>query len=180
MLPGRLQRPGALHILEIGFGTGLNVLLTAIEAEKNGTSIYYLALEPYPLSNEQILSFNYCELLNRKDLHDDFIKIHHCEWNKSIALTENLLLHKSNFTLQTFEHTTQFDLIYFDAFSPAVQPELWTQEVFEKLYGRMKPGGILVTYCSKADVRRKMQAAGFSVEKTPGPWGKREMLRARK
>ena len=172
--------PKRLNLLEIGFGTGLNALLTTIEAEKTETSIYYAALEPYPLSNEEVHSLNYCQLLVRKDLQEDFIKMHQCEWNKSIVVTENLLLHKSNFTLQTFEHTTQFDLIYFDAFAPAVQPELWTKEIFEKLYGMMAAGGILVTYCSKGDVRRAMLAAGFHVEKIPGPKGKREMVRARK
>lgn len=167
-----------LNLLEIGFGTGLNTLLTAIEAEKIGTSIYYVGIEPYPLSNEEVCSLNYCALLGRKDLQDDFIKMHQCEWNKSIAVTGNLLIYKSNQKLQSFEENKKFDLIYFDAFAPNAQPELWTKEVFEKLYGMMAAGGILVTYCSKGDVRRAMQAAGFSVEKIPGPPHKREMLRA--
>lgn len=169
-----------LSILEIGFGTGLNALLTAIEAEKTGKSIYYAALEPSPLNNDEILSLNYCELLGRLDLQKDFIKMHDCKWNKGIAVTENLLIYKSNNTLQTFEHATQFHLIYFDAFAPSAQPELWTLEVFRKLYNLLLTDGVLVTYCSKGDVRRTMQAEGFAVEKIPGPPGKREMLRAMK
>ncbi len=165
-------------ILEVGFGTGLNALLTAIEAEKTGSSIYYVALEPYPLGAEEILSLNYCKQLNRKDLQDDFIRMHQCEWNKSIAVTENLLLHKSKYMLQSFEHITKFDLIYFDAFAPAAQPELWTKDVFDKMFSLLAPGGVLVTYCSKGEVRRNMMAAGFKVEKLPGPQQKREMLRA--
>jgi len=158
----------------------LNTLLTAIEAEKLEKSIYYVALEPYPLSVEEALPLNYCELLGRKDLQDDFIRMHQCEWNKSLVVTENVLLHKSNYTLQTFQHATKFDLIYFDAFAPGAQPELWTKEIFDKLYSMMSKNGILVTYCSKGDVRRAMQAAGFIVEKLPGPPGKREMVRAMK
>jgi tRNA U34 5-methylaminomethyl-2-thiouridine-forming methyltransferase MnmC len=165
-------------ILEVGFGTGLNALLTAIEAEKTETSIYYVALEPYPLGDEEILSLNYCKQLNRKDLQDDFIRMHQCEWNKSIAVTENLLLHKSKYMLQSFAHITIFDLIYFDVFAPAAQPELWTKEVFDKMFALLAPGGVLVTYCSKGEVRRNMMAAGFKVEKLPGPPQKREMLRA--
>lgn len=172
--------PEQLNILEIGFGTGLNALLTLIEAEKTKQSIYYVALEPYPLNEKEVHLLNYCELLRRKDLQEDFIKMHQCEWNKSIVVTENFLMHKSNYTLQTFEHKTKFDLIYFDAFGPAAQPELWTKDVFEKLYRMMANEGILVTYCSKGDVKRNMQAAGFTIEKIPGPKGKREMLRARK
>lgn len=167
-------------ILEVGFGTGLNALLTAIEAEKTKQSTYYLALEPNPIGEKEFLLLNYCELLERKDLQEDFIRMHQCEWNKSLPVTEELLMHKSNCTLQTFEHKTRFDLIYFDAFAPNAQPELWTKDIFEKLFKMLIPGGILVTYCSKGDVRRAMMAAGFEAEKLPGPPRKREMLRARK
>lgn len=167
-----------ISILEVGFGTGLNALLTAIEVEGTETSIYYVALEPFPLGIEQANSLNFCEQLQRNDLADDFIKMHNCEWNKSIALTENVLLHKSNATLQKFEHATKFNLIYYDAFAPLAQPELWTKETFENLFPLLKPNGILVTYCSKGDVRRAMIAAGFDIKKLSGPPGKREMIRA--
>lgn len=177
---GLLQRPEPLSILEVGFGTGLNALLTAIEAEQTNTSIYYAALEPFPVNIQQAGLLNYCSLLNRNDLQEVFIRMHQCEWNINFAVTENFLLHKSDKPLQTFTHTTPFNIIYFDAFAPSAQPELWTKKVFGQLYTLMTPGGILVTYCSKGEVRRAMRAAGFTVEKIPGPKGKREMVRAAK
>lgn len=167
-----------ISILEVGFGTGLNALLTAIEIENSETNVYYVALEAFPISAEEADTLNYCEQLKRKDLQEDFIRMHKCEWNKSLAVTENVLMHKSNTTLQGFEHKTAFDIIYYDAFAPSSQPELWTKEIFQKLFNLLKPNGVLVTYCSKGDVRRAMIAAGFSVKKLPGPPGKREILRA--
>jgi tRNA U34 5-methylaminomethyl-2-thiouridine-forming methyltransferase MnmC len=175
-----LKGTGPINILEIGLGTGLNVLLTATAAAKLKRSIYYVALEPYPLSSAEVHLLNYCELLNREDLNEMYRLMHSCEMNKSIALTEDLLLHKSESSLQIFASGTKFNLIYFDAFAPAAQPELWTKEIFEKLYSLLTEGGILVTYCSKSDVQRAMKTAGFSVEKIPGPRGKREMIRAMK
>jgi tRNA U34 5-methylaminomethyl-2-thiouridine-forming methyltransferase MnmC len=175
-----LQGTCPINILEVGFGTGLNVLLTVIAAEKEKRSVYYAAVEPYPLNTAEVQPLNYCELLNRNDLNELFMLMHACEWNKSIALTENLLLHKSGNSLALFTHETKFNLIYFDAFAPNAQPELWTKEIFEKLYDLLTEGGILVTYCSKGDVQRAMKAAGFMIEKIPGPPGKREMIRAAK
>ena len=172
--------PERIDILEVGFGTGLNALLTANELERTGASVYYVALDAFPISVEEAQSLNYCEQLDRKDLQEDFIRMHECGWNKSIAVTENVLMHKSNSTLQKFESETKFDLIYYDAFAPAAQPELWTEEIFQKLFLLLNQNGVLVTYCSKGDVRRAMAAAGFTVKKLPGPPGKREMLRATK
>jgi tRNA U34 5-methylaminomethyl-2-thiouridine-forming methyltransferase MnmC len=174
------QTAKQICILEVGFGTGLNTLLTAIEVEGTETTIYYVALEPFPISVEEANSLNYCEQLRRNDLEEDFIRMHNCVWNKTVAVTENILLHKSNDTLQIFDHETKFDLIYYDAFAPNAQPELWIKEIFEKLFHLLKTNGILVTYCSKGDVRRAMTAAGFDVKKLPGAPGKREMLRALK
>lgn len=176
-LLGRFENE-QIWILEIGFGTGLNALLSAVEVEGSKTNVYYVALEPFPITTEEVQSLNYFGLLDRNDLQEDFERIHDCEWNKSIAFTENVLMHKSGCTLQTFEHGPGFDLIYYDAFAPAAQPELWTKEIFQKLFFLLKPNGVLVTYCSKGDVRRAMIAAGFIVKKLPGPPGKREMLRA--
>lgn len=167
-----------IGILEVGFGTGLNALLTAIEIEKLDKTVYYVALEPSPISDEEAQSLNYCEQLDRKDLQEDFRRMHDCAWNKGHVFTKNGLMHKSKSTLQEFEHTPGFDLIYYDAFAPAAQPELWTKEIFQKLFFLLKPNSILVTYCSKGDVRRAMMAAGFTVKKMPGPPGKREILRA--
>lgn len=173
-----LVKPGTLSVLEVGFGTGLNALLTLIEAEKNDHAVYYVALEPFPLTSEEVRILNYCELLEHKELHNAFLSMHECGWNKGMVVSDNLFLHKSNYSLLDFVHAACFNLVYFDAFAPSVQPGLWTQEVFEKLFAMMLPGAALVTYCSKGDVRRAMQAAGFNIEKLAGPQGKREMLRA--
>lgn len=169
-----------ISLLEVGFGTGLNALLTAIEVERSEATVYYVALEPFPFTVEKARSLNYCEQLGRNDLEEDFNRMHQSGWNKSVVVTENILLHKANVTLETFDHATKFDLIYYDAFAPSAQPELWTKEVFEKLFAMLKKNGLLVTYCAKGDVRRAMMAAGFIVKKLPGPPGKREMLRAEK
>jgi len=175
-----LQQSEPCRILEMGFGTGLNALLTLIEAEKTGKIIHYETMELYPLREEEARSLNYCRQLNRPDLQQAFEKMHSCNWEREIVISNNFTLKKS--ASSPINHLTNhlINLIYFDAFAPAAQPELWTKEVFEKLYSMMKPGGTLVTYCSKGNVRRAMQSAGFAVEKIPGPPGKREMLRGRK
>lgn len=185
------QHPGQqpLHILEMGLGTGLNALLTAMEAAKYRLPIHYTALELYPLSVEQASTLNYCSQLDQHAWQPVFEQLHTCSWEEDQVLTPYFTLHKTKTDL-VFYSTNQsrmpsglrfaplINLVYFDAFAPSAQPELWTKEVFEKLYGLLRPGGLLVTYCSKGDVRRAMQAAGFAIEKIPGPPGKREMVRA--
>ena len=121
---------------------------------------------------------NYCKQLGREELQPIFEQLHSCEWEKKVNITENFGFNKSRTNLLNLETSETFELIYFDAFAPNVQPELWTNGIFEKMFAMLEPGGILVTYCSKGDVRRAMQAAGFIVEKLPGPRGKREMTRA--
>ena len=172
--------PGTVRILEIGLGTGLNLLLTRIAALETGSTIHYLALEPYPLTGSEWKKLNYCASLNREELQPFFERIHHCGWEAEQALEPDFFLYKTKCSLLDFTTDQRFDLVYFDAFAPNAQPELWTRPVFEKLYERLLAGGSLVTYCSKGDVRRAMQAAGFIVEKIPGPPRKREMVRARK
>lgn len=165
-------------VFEMGFGTGLSALLTLIEAEREQRKIHYTTVELFPLQEAETTLLNYCEQLQRKDLKPVFQQLHQCDWEKDISITPFFTLHKKKedlFNLSTFQPV---NLIYYDAFAPSAQPELWTKEAFEKIYNILLPGGILVTYCSKSDVRRAMQAAGFTVEKIPGPWGKREMVRA--
>lgn len=174
----KLAPPEQIKIFEVGFGTGLNALLTLIEAEKTKTKVYYGAIEPYPLHDEEIKILNYCRHLDRKDLQPIFERLHNCEWEKEIVFTEYFTLLKRNHSLLNLEPVKPFQLIYFDAFAPNAQPEVWKQEIFDKMYAMLQPGGVLVTYCSKGDVRRAMIAAGFKVEKLPGPPRKREMLRA--
>jgi len=166
-----------LNILEIGFGTGLNALLTFIESGKTKQIIHYTAIELFPLEEIEIISLNYCEQLDRQDLLPTFAQMHKCKWEQDIKLSETFYIHKTKQDLQGYKTTDLQDLIYFDAFAPSSQPEVWTKEIFDKMYSILNTNGILVTYCSKSDVRKNMVAAGFEVEKLKGPQGKREMIR---
>jgi len=166
-----------IRIFEMGFGTGLNAFLTAIKAIETSREIHYTAVETSPLSVEEITFLNYSDTLGNKEL---FQKLHETNWNEVKLISDFFTLGKYQATLAGFTTDQSFDLIYFDAFAPSAQPELWTREIFEKLFHQMALGGVLVTYCSKGDVRRAMIAAGFTVKKLPGPPGKREMLRAEK
>lgn len=177
---GRLERPGGLRIFEMGFGTGLNALLTIIESEKQNLKIYYESIELYPLTDEEVKLLNYCSILGRDDLQKTFEWVHLCEWDEEIAIRPDFSFLKRRNNLLNFETSETFDLIYFDAFGPNVQPELWTQQIFEKMFLISRPGGILTTYSSKGTIRRAMQSAGFRVEKLVGPPGKREIVRALK
>ena len=165
-------------IFDMGFGTGLNALLTLVEAEKDQQKIHYTTVELFPLQEDEITLLNYCELLHREDLKPVFQQLHQCEWEKDISITPFFTIKKIRIDLFNLSIYQPVNLIYYDAFAPSAQPELWTKEVFEKLYNMLLPGGILVTYCSKSEVRRAMQSAGFIVEKISGPRGKREMVRA--
>lgn len=170
-----------INILEIGLGTGLNVFLTFIENIHLHKQINYTVLEAFPVQEVVFLQLNYPELLLHPDKKEEFFKIHHSDWEKEIEIAADFHFIKHKEKLEVINlPANKFDVIYFDAFSPSAQPELWTTEIFTKMFGSMASGGILVTYCAKGDVRRNMQAAGFLVEKLPGPLGKREMLRARK
>ena len=176
----RSERQDPLRILEIGLGTGLNVLLTMIESRKIRERISYTAIEPFPLTDTEFRQLNYCMQLEKQELQPLFEELHSCEWEKDIQIIPGFTVHKIMAGLVNFSTNQFFNLIYFDAFAPGAQPELWTKEIFEKLFSMMAFNGILVTYCSKGEVRRAMLAAGFSVEKLAGPRGKREMIRARK
>jgi tRNA U34 5-methylaminomethyl-2-thiouridine-forming methyltransferase MnmC len=171
--PGR----NPLTILEIGFGTGLNALLSLQEAVRNKQLIQYTAVELFPLTQAEFSQLNYGALLA---MREEFLQIHISPWSKPVNLNPFFSLDKRNISLLNLSGIDPVNLIYFDAFSPTHQPELWTQAIFENLYRLLLPGGVMVTYCSKSEIRRNMVAAGFKVEKIPGPYGKREMVRARK
>jgi tRNA U34 5-methylaminomethyl-2-thiouridine-forming methyltransferase MnmC len=166
-----------IHVLELGFGTGLNALLTLQEARQQQQAVLYTAIELFPLSPEEMVQLNYGQLLQDQP---GFLAIHQANWEEAIALDPYFTLKKHQSSLLTLEGVNDVTCIYFDAFSPTYQPELWTETVFQQLYNLLLPGGILVTYCSKSVVRKAMATTGFRVEKIPGPWGKREMVRARK
>ena len=168
----------SLHILEIGFGTGLNALLTLMHAEKSSVNLLYEGVEAYPVSSEELAQLNYLEAADAQVFEAVFEKMHQTPWEQTETITEAFQLKKRKQTFETLEDQDQHDLIYFDAFGARVQPELWEEPIFEKMYCALKAGGVLVTYAAKGSVRRAMQAVGFKVERLPGPPGKREMLRA--
>jgi tRNA U34 5-methylaminomethyl-2-thiouridine-forming methyltransferase MnmC len=168
-----------MNILEIGFGTGLNAWLTAVEAEKSNLKIHYTSYELYPLADE-IIALNYPKEYG-KEHAELFTQLHQSEWGKTVQLTSHFSLKKIKGDITKASIDSGFDLIYYDAFAPTKQPEMWTEDIFKKMFDSLSVNGILVTYCAKGDVRRTMQKVGFSVEKLPGPpSGKREMLRGRK
>lgn len=167
-------RPDLIRIFEMGFGSGLNTFLTAIEAANKKVNVFYVAVEQFPLSTEETLSLNYSETLGHKEWFD---ALHESKWNEDKIINKYFTLRKEQADIISYSTDELFNIIYYDAFAPVAQPELWTEEIFKKLYSMLLPGGILVTYCSKGDVRRAMQSAGFVVEKIPGPPGKREMVR---
>ncbi|HET9824625.1 MAG TPA: tRNA (5-methylaminomethyl-2-thiouridine)(34)-methyltransferase MnmD [Chitinophagaceae bacterium] len=176
----RFRRSDTLHIFEMGFGTGLNALLILVESERVSQKIYYETVELFPLHLDEVKMLNYCNIMGRNDLEEIFARLHTCEWEKEIEITSNFVLKKIKVDLASFHPTRQFDLVFFDAFDPNAQPELWTEKIFKKMFVMLKPGGILTTYSSKGTVRRAMQSAGLTVDKIPGPPGKREIVRATK
>lgn len=167
-----------IRIFEMGFGTGLNTFITYLENLKNGQQIEYFGLEKHPLKETIWSKLNYVEELNEQNNLSIFQKIHEVNWNSLKPINEGFSLNKIEGDLENLSPDLKVDLIYFDAFGPRVQPNLWTEEIFIKMFELLNPNGILVTYCCKGDVKRAMIKAGFTIEKIPGPPGKREMLRA--
>ncbi len=165
----------SVSILEIGLGTGLNAFLTA--TNQAGKTIFYHALEKFPIDSEAAKQLNFARQAAETEL---FIKLHKLPRNEAAELQPGFTLLKDEADLTTISFDRQYDLVYFDAFAPEVQPEMWGEAIFQKIYNAMNKDGILTTYCAKGVVRRTMQAVGFTVERLPGPKGKREMLRATK
>lgn len=168
----------SISILEAGFGTGLNALLTYIEAEKRGFEVKYTALERYPLGMDQIKSLNYTELLGDASLGTVFRQMHESDWGTPLAFSPSFLFEKRLESLEAFREESSYDLIYFDAFAPQAQPELWQASVFSSLFDSLRPEGVLVTYCAQGAFKRTLKQVGFKVEALKGPPGKREMTRA--
>ena len=170
------DKKSSIDILEIGFGTGLNALLTLLWADKNRIPVNYHGLESYPISFEVASSLNYY-----KELHIDqelFLKLHQFSEDPIKATEFFTIKHEMQKLEKAVFLADHYDIVYFDAFSPEVQPELWTAEIFQKLFRTIKTNGVLTTYSCKGDVKRAMRTAGFEIEKLPGPPGKREFLKA--
>lgn len=165
-------------IFEVGFGTGLNALLTAINAENNNRTTMYYTIEKHPLSHETVNTLAYGNIISN-GAADIYEKIHLCEWEKTVQVSPCFYIHKINADLIEFSVNTitMFDIIYFDAFGPDKQPEMWTPEIFRKLYSNCLPGALFVTYSAKGEVRRQLANVGFEVERLQGPPGKKHMLR---
>lgn len=169
-----------VSILEMGFGTGLNCMITFLESQRRGLKIDYVGLEAYPLEVDTVLKLNHLEQLKAEKSSDFYLQMLEAAWDCRSEIHENFFLSKKVLLFENFDEEQNFDLIYFDAFGARVQPELWTEAMFKKMYVALKDNGILVTYAAKGSVRRAMLAVGFQVERLPGPPGKREMLRGRK
>ncbi len=169
-----------ISILEMGFGTGLNALITYWEAAKRGLLIDYTGFEAFPVSQKELVQLNYVLELGEPQLESIFHRIHICPWEEEYVVSSSFTIQKRKRDFFEMEDVDRFHLIYFDAFGPRVQPELWTVGLFRKMYKALKRKGVLVTYSAKGSVRRNLQEVGFTVERLPGPPGKREMLRALK
>jgi tRNA U34 5-methylaminomethyl-2-thiouridine-forming methyltransferase MnmC len=167
-----------LSILEMGFGTGLNAFLTLLQSKKHKINIRYTGVEAYPIEKSEVGQLNYAKLVNESK--ESFTRLHEIPWNENVSISDHFQLHKQKRQFSEVQDKNLYDLIYFDAFGPRVQPELWTETIFEAMYSTCTAGGVLVTYSAKGSVRRAMESVGFVVERLPGPPGKREMLRASK
>ncbi len=168
-----------IAILEIGFGSGLNAFLTLLETQKAAQKVTYTAVEKFPISNELAVGLNYADrFAENPDAQKLFAALHSAAWEVAVKITPNFTLVKQQKDFLEITDQAAFDVIYFDAFSPEAQPELWTEAFLTQMHNALKPGCILVTYCAKGQVKRNLKAAGFMVETLPGPPGKREMTRA--
>lgn len=174
----KAQEKKEISVLEVGFGTGLNAFMSMLEAERQGWLIRYQSLETHPVSMEQAAALNYPDMLQVPERASDFLQLHSLDWNRPHAISKYFIFEKTFVPLQDFQPDRLFDVIFFDAFAPQAQPEMWEEAIFEKLAKTLNSGGGLVTYCAQGEFRRRLRRAGFATERLPGPPGKREMTRA--
>ncbi|SKC16855.1 tRNA (5-methylaminomethyl-2-thiouridine)(34)-methyltransferase MnmD [Dyadobacter psychrophilus] len=163
-----------VYVFEMGFGTGLNAFLTWKLADLLKKDIYYVAVEAFPVSRDEAFSLNYAALTGQSG----FMELHDCPWSEDCALSGHFTIRKEHLRVQDFKSTENFDVIYYDAFDPRAQPELWTSEIFSQLAAQTRRGGVLVTYSSKGIVKRALRAAGFEVQRHKGPGRKTHVLKA--
>jgi tRNA U34 5-methylaminomethyl-2-thiouridine-forming methyltransferase MnmC len=167
-----------VNVFEVGFGTGLNATLAYEFATKHHKSVSYTGIEKFPLEMEIIHQLNYKEFWKDSSLDTAFEKMHTVQWNEAVQMNEDFIFKKLDGAVQDYIfENNHYHLIFFDAFAPEKQPDMWTVELFKKLFDSLQPQGALVTYCAKGQFKRDLKAAGFEVETLPGPPGKREMVR---
>ena len=166
-----------LNIFEVGFGTGLNALLTAAESKKSNRIINYTTIEKYPVETDLLNKLNYSQFAGDSG-KEIFSNIHSAEWGSKTQITDNFYLLKIKGDLTLSIPEGNFNLIYFDAFGPDKQPEMWTKEMFSAIASVTNNNGILVTYSAKGEIKRILKSCGFEVTLLPGPPGKRQMIRA--
>jgi tRNA U34 5-methylaminomethyl-2-thiouridine-forming methyltransferase MnmC len=166
-----------IKIFEMGFGTGLNAFITYIYAFQRFIKVSFTTIEAFPLPIELIDTLNYSELMGFKVVFDS---LHHSGWDQEIILNDNFRLTKILSPLDEYEANESFDIIYYDAFGPESQPELWSDDVLNKMYGMLTAGGVLTSFCAKGTFKRSLKSVGFTVQSIPGPPGKREITRALK
>lgn len=175
----KIEKGKTLRIFELSFGTGLNALLTMLEGEKRNVPLYYETIELYPVPIEIIKELNYTSILGFEHCYGPYHTMHLCTWGKAHPITPIFQFKKVKGAIEQYlSEKNSFDLIYFDAFAPEQQPEMWSGEIIRKMYDLLAPGGILVSYSSKSAFQTLLKDTGFKVEKLPGPPGKREMVRA--
>ncbi|MCF6353181.1 MAG: tRNA (5-methylaminomethyl-2-thiouridine)(34)-methyltransferase MnmD [Cyclobacteriaceae bacterium] len=167
-----------LNIFEVGFGTGLNALLTLQKGVQVNVKINYTSIEPHPLNTDLTNQLNYAQQIGIGQAV--FQQLHSCAWEEFTAITSNFSLTKINAAFVDVATINKVDLIYYDAFAPSKQPEMWAYELIEKCYAMLNKNGVFVTYSAKGQLKRDLKQAGFSVESLQGPPGKFEMVRARK
>jgi tRNA U34 5-methylaminomethyl-2-thiouridine-forming methyltransferase MnmC len=169
------QEKSKIRIFEMGFGTGLNVHLTSLFALKNNLVVDYTSIEAYPLPENIWSLLHYPETESQKDL---FFFWHTLPWNLKTKCSDHFTLTKVFGKIEDYIPDVHFDIIYYDAFGPGTQPELWTDSIMEKMYNMLESGGILITYCAQGEFKRALKRNQFSVTSLPGPPGKREIVRA--
>ena len=165
-----------MRLLEIGFGTGLNAVVTAMVADADHP-VHYISLEKYPVEAQLLTTLGYAKQVDNTLLQ----AIHNAEWNKPVAITPYFTLEKRQADYLADPLPDSIDIVYFDAFAPEKQPEMWSEEAFARLYNALAPQAVLTTYCAKGHIRRLLSSLGLTVERLEGPiGGKREILRASK
>mgnify|MGYP000678164199 CR=1 FL=1 len=170
------KRP--VRVFEVGFGTGLNAWLSLVWADQNQIPMLYHTIEPFPLDEEIYSQLNYGELDENIAHYRPHLKmLHKASWDQGTVLTEYFNMKKDKATLEDVQ-LYPMDVVFYDAFAPKKQPEMWEKNLFQKIFDQMRPGGVLTTYCATGQLRRDLKEVGFEVEKLPGPPGKKEMTRA--